>query len=97
MIKVVIKKNEIVISGHAEYDEKGKDIVCAAVSSTVLTTVNAILSFDEYSIRVTESDELKIRIAKETEIVVKLLNNMINMLKELEKDYKEYIKVIREG
>ncbi|MDD4624040.1 MAG: ribosomal-processing cysteine protease Prp [Tenericutes bacterium] len=97
MIKVIIKKNEIVISGHAGYEEKGKDIVCAAVSSTVLTTVNAILSFDEYAIRVTESDELKIRIAKETEIVVKLLNNMINMLKELEKDYKEYIKIIREG
>lgn len=97
MIKVIIKKNEIVISGHAGYEEKGKDIVCAAVSSIVLTTVNAILSFDEYAIRVTESDELKIRIAKETEIVVKLLNNMINMLKELEKDYKEYIKIIREG
>ena len=97
MIKVIIKKNEIVISGHAGYEEKGTDIVCAAVSSTVLTTVNAILSFDEYAIRVTESDELKIRIAKETEIVVKLLNNMINMLKELEKDYKEYIKIIREG
>jgi uncharacterized protein YsxB (DUF464 family) len=47
MIKVVVSKkddiiNKIEIKGHAKYDESGKDIVCAAVSATVITTVNAI-------------------------------------------------------
>jgi hypothetical protein len=96
MIKITIKKDEIVISGHSGYEEIGKDIVCSAVSSTVLTTVNAILSFDEFAIRVHEREDFIIRIVKETEIVKKLIDNMINMLSELEKDYNKYIKIIRE-
>ena len=42
MIKVSIYKNEnnvitgIKLTGHAEYSEKGKDIVCAAVSVLVI-------------------------------------------------------------
>ena len=55
MIKVSIKKEnerikEVVIKGHALYDTLGKDIVCAAVSSIVITTVNGILSFDKDAI-----------------------------------------------
>ena len=52
MIKInVIKNNDAVekisILGHAGYDIYGKDIVCASVSSIVITTVNAILRFDD--------------------------------------------------
>ena len=51
MIKVKVihtkgKIREISISGHADYDEYGNDIVCAAVSSTVITTVNGIMKYD---------------------------------------------------
>ncbi|MCD6450261.1 MAG: ribosomal-processing cysteine protease Prp [Thermotogaceae bacterium] len=35
MIKVRFCENEIIIEGHADFDEYGKDIVCAAVSSMV--------------------------------------------------------------
>ena len=45
MIKVKISKKSIEISGHAKYAAHGKDIVCAAVSSITITTVNAILKF----------------------------------------------------
>ena len=49
MIKVNVKKNngiinELVIKGHAGYDVHGKDIVCAAVSSMAITTVNNIIA-----------------------------------------------------
>ena len=52
MINVNIKKEnniitELKISGHAKYDEYGKDIVCAGVSSTLITSVNACLTFDK--------------------------------------------------
>ena len=30
------------VSGHAEYDESGRDIVCAGVSSAVMMTANLI-------------------------------------------------------
>ena len=49
MIKVKLTKNNnyykrIIITGHANYDDFGKDIVCAAVSSTVITSVNSCLA-----------------------------------------------------
>ena len=46
MVKVEVKGNRITILGHANYDEYGKDIVCAAVSSVVTTTIEAIAIFD---------------------------------------------------
>lgn len=95
MIKVVIKKDSITISGHANYDEYGKDIVCAAVSATVITTVNGILSIDETSIEVSDTAKIEIKILKNNEIVDKLINNMINLLTELQKDYKDNIDIRR--
>ena len=95
MIKVLVKKDSITISGHALYDEYGKDIVCAAVSATVITTVNGILSIDNESIEVTEKDKVMIKILKHTDVVDKLLDNMINLLTELKRDYKDNIDIRR--
>ena len=97
MIKVdLTKENVITISGHANYDEKGKDIVCASVSSIVITTINAIIEINPDAIDYSDLDnELIIRKLKEDETVNKLLNNMILLLENLEKDYKDYIKIIR--
>lgn len=95
MIKVLIKEKSITISGHANYDLYGKDIVCAAVSSTVITTVNGILSIDDTAIEVNEKNKVEIKILKDDEIVNKLINNMINLLTELQKDYKDNIDIRR--
>ena len=94
MIKV-IKKNEVIeISGHANYDEFGKDIVCASVSSIVMTTVNSILSIDDSSINyIDDGDKIIIKKLNDNDIVDKLLNTMILILKDLEKQYKKNIKV----
>ena len=96
MIKVELKDNLITIKGHAGYDEKGKDIVCASVSSIVITTINGIIEIDPDAIDYSDLDnEIIIRKLKEDETVNKLLNNMILLLENLEKDYKDYIKIIR--
>lgn len=101
MIKVSVKKtnnkiNEIVIKGHADYDDYGKDIVCAAVSSIAITTVNNIITLDE-SINCEEnSGLLKIRVLKDTEINEKLLNNLVNMLNELRDQYPKNIEIRNE-
>ena len=94
MIKV-IKKNEVIeISGHANYDEFGKDIVCASVSSIVMTTVNSIMNIDNSSISyVDDGNKIIIKKLNDNEIVDKLLNTMILILKDLEKQYKKNIKV----
>ncbi len=96
MIKIYLSDNEIKVSGHARYADYGKDIVCASVSSIVITTINAIIEIDNEAIDYSDLDnEIIIRIIKEDEIVNKLIKNMILLLESLEKDYKDYIKIIR--
>ena len=96
MIKVVVEKNKIEVSGHANYDEYGKDIVCASVSSIVITSINACIEIDKDSILYEENDnKIKIEIKKEDKITEKLINNMVFMLESLEKDYPKNIKILR--
>ena len=84
MIKVNIKNNIITMTGHAEYDDYGKDIVCASASSIVITSINLCLRFDKDSIKYKEeTDKLTIE-------------NMIMMLEELASTYKKNIKIIKE-
>ncbi|MBO6195146.1 MAG: ribosomal-processing cysteine protease Prp [Bacilli bacterium] len=97
MIKVDLSKDKLItVSGHSGYEERGKDIVCASVSSIVITTINAIIEIDNDAIDYSDLDnKIIIRIIKEDEIVNKLIHNMILLLESLEKDYKDYIKIIR--
>lgn len=95
MIKVIIKEKEITISGHADYDIYGKDIVCAAVSATVITTVNGILSIDNGAISVDDTDGVVIKILKDDLVVNKLIDNMISLLTELKENYKDNIDIRR--
>ena len=93
MIKVLLKENYIQISGHAKFDDYGKDIVCASVSSIVYTTINAILNFDNSAIKVSDKNDLIIEILSNDTITNKLLDNMFVMLNDLEKQYPENIKI----
>lgn len=96
MIKVVIENNKIDVKGHANYSEYGKDIVCASVSTLVISTINNIIDIDEESILYEENEnEIKIEIKKDNEIVKKLIDNMVLMLEDLEKDYPKNIKILR--
>ena len=95
MIKVKVNKDIITISGHALYDEYGKDIVCASVSSIITTSINAILRLEDNSISYEEEqDKMIIKIIRETDITKKLILNMINLLKELEQTYPKNISVM---
>lgn len=98
MISVKIKPNLITIKGHANYDEHGRDIVCSSVSSIVTTTINAIVMFNQKTIKYDVKEGLvKIDILqKKDETTNKLLENMIKLLSELERDYPKNIKVERE-
>ena len=94
MIKVIKKDNVIEITGHSNYDTLGKDIVCSAVSSIVTTTINGIISIDEKAISyLYKNDKMTISNIKKDEITNKLLNNMLDLLKSLAKDYPKNINV----
>ena len=102
MIKVKLLKNddnlnEIIIKGHAMYADFGKDIVCAAVSSTVITSINACLSIDNNSLDYNESDGLEIKVKKNDVITNKIIENMISNLKQLEDAYPKNIQIKEEN
>lgn len=102
MIKVNLKRiNEktksVSITGHALYDDYGKDIVCASVSSIVITSVNAIIRFDMESISYNTENGIFISILKHNEITDTLIDNMVSLLVELEKQYKKNIQISEEG
>lgn len=100
MIRIqVIRENDMIkkitLKGHANYEDYGKDIVCAAVSATFLCTVNGILSIDEDSIQVTSWDDRQILdVIKNSEIIQKLLCNMLRCLESLKEEYPKNIKII---
>lgn len=102
MIRIkVLKKNnnieKITFRGHANYAEYGKDIVCAATSATVLTTINGILSLDSSTIDVIQKDNnIDISIIKHNNISDKLLSNMLNSLKTIKSNYPKNIEIIEE-
>lgn len=93
----IIKKEsieKIEIKGHTGYDLFGKDIVCAAISSIVTTTINAIIRFDKDSITYETNDALiTITVLKHDNNVDTLLLNMIEELTSLSKQYKKNIKI----
>ena len=94
MIKVLVKKDLIEITGHSNYDTLGKDIVCSAVSSIVTTTINGIISIDEEAISYSyHNDKMTISNIKKDEITNKLINNMIDLLINLARDYPKNINV----
>ena len=89
-----VSKNQIQVTVHSDYDNIGKDIVCSAVSSIVTTTINGIISIDSDAICYEYNrDVMEINIKKHDEVTIKLINNMIDLLKSLSKDYPKNIKV----
>ncbi len=76
------------------YDDYGKDIVCASVSSILTTTVNACLSFDKEAVKYEQKeDEFVLSIIKEDAITKKLIDNMLHLFNELSNDYPKNIRI----
>jgi len=99
MIHIKIQKEKewikkIEFKGHALYDDYGKDIVCAGVSSILTTTVNGILRIKENAIIFQQKkDQFDLIIQSQDEITSILIENMLCLLKELEASYPKNIKM----
>lgn len=93
MIKVNYNEKIIRISGHANHNEYGKDIVCASVSSIVYTTINGILNINDQAIEFEDKKELVIKIISNDEITKSLLDNMLGLLMDLAIQYPQNIKI----
>lgn len=102
MIRIKVKEQnnnikEINFTGHAGYDNLGKDIVCASVSSIFYCSINACYLFEENSLEVFSGEnKQKIVVQSENENIQKILINMLNCLKSLEKSYPKNIRIDKE-
>ena len=100
MIKVEYIENSsnieyIKISGHANYDDYGKDIVCSAVSAISIGALNALKNIENYAITQKEGliiIENKNKSSYDDNIV---LNTMLIQLKTIEQSYPKFIQIVR--
>ncbi|MCR8644135.1 ribosomal-processing cysteine protease Prp [Paenibacillus sp. N1-5-1-14] len=87
------------VVGHADYDVRGKDIVCAAVSAITVGTVNAIEELTRVKLKAkVKSGYMLVDIpqgidSQVAERVSLILDSMVVMLNTIEITYSKYINV----
>ena len=95
MINITVKKRngsylDFLSRGHAGYAEDGQDIVCAAVSALIITTVNSLDEFTDEKIEVGEDDgyvSIHFKTNPNTERGKLLMDSLILGLTEIEHSY----------
>jgi len=101
MIKIRIKYIDqkfasLHVSGHANQDVYGKDIVCAAVSAVLVGGINALNNPKDFKIKLDEGDaslEANNIISDHDEVVVETI---VTGLKSIEETEPKYVKIIIE-
>ena len=94
MIKVLIKEKSITLKGHANFADYGKDIVCASCSSIIATSVNDMMTISKESISYKDDGkEMVVEILDDNQLVIKLFNNLKELLVSLSDDYPKNIKI----
>lgn len=90
------------ISGHAEYNEEGLDIVCAGISATVITSLNLLLKLLGKKAKFSEVQEdgymyfeiIDKKLEINTNYFVELvIENLILSLQEIEETYPNHLKI----
>lgn len=82
------------VSGHANFDEEGKDIVCAAVSVLTLNLANSIEHFCDDDFSVDSSDGFFHLILQDrSEKSGVLLDSCILGLMDIGEEYGDFIKI----
>ena len=103
MIKAkVLKENgnyrSFSCEGHAEYDDPGKDIVCAAVSMLVINTANSLDSLTDNELKASDDGFIRWEFLGSCDDKGKLLmDSLILGLEEVESKYgKNYFRLMIE-
>ena len=83
------------VSGHAEYDESGKDLICASVSSIMFGFMNAIDALDE-DVEIKQlTNQITITNHSSSNIIQDYFELVMMQLKTIEESYGNFIKVER--
>ncbi|WHX99466.1 ribosomal-processing cysteine protease Prp [Neobacillus sp. DY30] len=105
MISITINRSEsdliqsFIISGHAFFAERGKDIVCAGASAVSVGAINAVHAITGVTPEIEQGDGFLRCVVPDklpediNEKVQLLLEGMIVSLKTIEEEYGEHIKI----
>ena len=107
MIKINLHYNNqeelwhFVLDGHADFADHGQDIVCAAVSMTVINTINSIDLLTKEPFELDQDGEggyiacafPKIKNQKGSQEAILLLASMVLGLKSIKEQYGEHIQI----
>lgn len=98
MIKVKIKNSNgyieyLKVSGHAEYAEHGKDLVCAGVSAIMYGLLNAL---DGKPCKCSLEDDIIVEVLKKDQDVQNYLELAITQLETIAYSYKQNVKIVKE-
>ena len=96
MISVEIKKidskiSEVIVKGHANYSDKGKDIVCASATTIIVYSLNLI---EKLGLKITyqlEEGYSKLVNDANSEIVDKIFETIEYSFKSLKEEYSKNI------
>ncbi len=106
MIKITITRSSdqrlhsVTIVGHAEYDEPGKDIVCAGVSAVTFGAANAVEELCGVALQVEQgkSGFLRFLIPTNHDGIIQdkiqlLMESMLVSLQTIERSYSDFITI----
>lgn len=99
MVIVEIQRNHecirlIKVSGHAEYAEHGKDLVCAGVSSIMIGGMNALHSLVPNQCQLIMREAyIEILSIENTQCVNIILQTILLQLQTLQESYSGYIRI----
>ncbi len=82
------------VEGHALFRDKGKDIVCAAVSILTVNTVNALEQFSDSPFTCTQEEGISVRFdSPPDEKAVLLLDTLVLGLEGIRDQYSDYLEI----
>ncbi|MEW6619156.1 MAG: ribosomal-processing cysteine protease Prp [bacterium] len=87
-------------TGHADFAKAGEDIVCAAVSALLQSTIKGLQEYVGINLEISkEKGSLEVRIKKIEQKFLQLptdaiLETLVLGLKAIEKEYRKYMKLI---
>ena len=98
MIKVNLLNNKenilgFEISGHADYDEYGKDIVCSAVSILAYTCVNTLGIYTDKFIFSDDESLMRLESFETNEKIGVVFTSFRTGIRTLEQSYSDFVKL----
>lgn len=91
LLKKKKKRLGFEIKGHANFDQHGYDIVCAAVSILSYTAINTLDYYNKEFDYSDDGDEMKVSLLKSDEKVDIILNDFEIGIKTMLTNYNEYV------